>query len=64
MKTLNDLSLAQEGLEQQIRLLDHPACSPDLNRIENLCGLIVEIFYEECRQYSAISELINAILDA
>ena len=26
-------------LEQKIRLLDHPACSPDLNPIENFVGI-------------------------
>ena len=51
-------------LEQKIRLLDHPACSPDLNPIENLWGLIVAKVYEGGRQHSAISELKNAIFDA
>ena len=51
-------------LEQKINFLDHPACSPDLNPIENLWGLIVEKVYERGRQYSAISELKNAIFDA
>ena len=44
-------------LEQKIRLLDHPACPPDLNPIENLWGLIVAKVDEGGRQYSAISEL-------
>ena len=51
-------------LKQKIRLLDHPTCSPDLNPIENLWGLIVAKIYEGGRQYSAISELKNVILDA
>ena len=51
-------------LERKIRFLDHPGCSPDLNPIENLWGLIVAKVYEGGRQYSAISELKNAILDA
>ena len=46
------------------KFLDHPACSPDLNPIENLWGLIVANVYEEVRQYSAISEHKNVILDA
>ena len=33
-------------LDQKIRLLDHPACSPNLNPIENLRGLIVAKVYE------------------
>ena len=51
-------------LEQKIRLLDHPACSPDLSHIENLWGLIVANVYERGRPYSAISELKNVILNA
>ena len=51
-------------LEQKIRLLDHPACFSDLNPIDNLWGLIIANVYEGGRQYSAISKLKNAILDA
>ena len=50
-------------LEQKIRLLDHPACSPDFHPIENLWGLIVAKVYEGGQWYSIISELKNAILD-
>ena len=43
-------------LEQKIKLLDNSACSPDLNFVGIAC----------CggRQYSEISELKNATLDA
>ena len=34
-------------LEQKIRLLNHPACSPVLNLKENLWGLIVAKVYED-----------------
>ena len=51
-------------LEQKIKLLDHPASSADPNPQENLWGLIVTKVYEGGRQYSAISELKNVILDA
>ena len=51
-------------LEQEIRLLDHPVCSPDLNSIENFRGLIVANVYEGDRQYSTIFQFKNAILDA
>ena len=50
--------------EQKIRFLDHPACSPYLNPIENLMGLIIAKAYESGQPHSAISELKNAILDA
>ena len=33
-------------LEQKRRLLDHSVCSPDLNPIENVWGLIVTKVYE------------------
>ena len=60
----NSLITKKYLLEQKIRLPDHPACSPDLNPVENVWGLIVAKAYERSRQYSAISELKNAILDA
>ena len=50
-------------LEQKIRLLDHPACSPDLSPQENLWGLIVAKVGEGGRRHSAIAKLKNAILD-
>ena len=62
---INNASLTKKYLlEQKIRLLDYPACSPDFNPIENLWGLIVAKVYEWGRQYSVISELRNTILDA
>ena len=51
-------------LEQRIRLLDNPACSPDISPIVYLWRIIVANVFEGSRQYSAISELKNAILDA
>ena len=51
-------------LEQKIRHLDNPDCSPDLSPIENLWGLIVAKGYEEGIQSSTISELKNTILNA
>ena len=51
-------------LEQKIIFLHHPAYSPDLKLIQNLYELILAKVYERGRQYSAISEHKNAILDA
>ena len=51
-------------LAQKIRLLDHSVCSAHPNPIENLWVLIVAKVHEGGRQYSAISELKNAILNA
>ena len=31
----------KNSLEQKMRLLEHPTCSPDLNPIENLSGMII-----------------------
>ena len=47
-----------------MRLLDIPACSPDKNPLENWRELIVPKVYEGGRQYSAISEYKNTIIDA
>ena len=44
---IHNASIAKKYLlEQKIRLLDDPACSPDLNPRENLWGLIVAKVYE------------------
>ncbi|KHJ87984.1 hypothetical protein OESDEN_12227 [Oesophagostomum dentatum] len=41
--------------------LDWPACSPDLNPIENLCGIIVRRIYANNRQFNTVNELKDAI---
>ncbi|KAA3669846.1 uncharacterized protein DEA37_0002684 [Paragonimus westermani] len=41
-----------------------PACSPDLNPIENLWGIMVRIVYAENHHYQTVAELKKAILDA
>ena len=39
---IHNASITKKYLfEQKIKLLDHKACSPDLNPIENLWGLII-----------------------
>ena len=44
---IHNASITKKYLfEQKIRLLDHPTCSPDLNPMENLWGLIVAKVYE------------------
>ena len=61
---IHNASITKKYLfEQKIKLFDHLACSPHLNSIENLGGLIDAKVYEGGQQYSAISELKNAILD-
>ena len=63
---IHNASITKKYLfEQKIRLLDYPdSWSPDLNHMENVWGLIVAKVYKGGRQYSAISELKNAVLDA
>ena len=62
---IHDASITKKYLlEQKIRLLDYPACTPDPNPIENLRGLIVAKVYDRSWQYSAFSELKITILDA
>ena len=41
MRRRMDIFIKIMLLEQKIRLLDHPVCSPDLNPKENLWGLVV-----------------------
>jgi transposase len=49
---------------QNISLMDWPACSPDLNPIENLWGLVVRKVYIGGRQFRTIDELKTAIWKA
>lgn len=47
-----------------IALLDWPACSPDLNPIENVWGHLVRAIYANNTQYATVAELKTAILAA
>lgn len=49
---------------RNIRVLPWPACSPDLNLIENLWGILVLKVYALNRQYQSVEELRNAIAQA
>ncbi|XGW04337.1 hypothetical protein V3C99_015474 [Haemonchus contortus] len=50
--------------QQKIDVLEWPACSPDLNPMENLWGIIVRRVYANSRQFSTIDELRIAIMEA
>lgn len=52
--------LEDEGIE----VLEWPACSPDLNPIENLWGVLAGKVYAHGRQYSNKEDLKRAIFDA
>jgi len=49
---------------KNIAVLDWPACSPDLNPIENLWGLLVRDIYANNKQYTKVDELKQAICRA
>lgn len=49
---------------QNIELLEWPACSPDLNPMENVWGIIVQRIYANNMQYNSVSDLKTAIIDA
>jgi hypothetical protein len=50
--------------ERNIITLSWPACSPDLNPIENVWGILVHRVYEEGRQYGTIDELKVGVMEA
>lgn len=55
--------LSSIGIEGD-RLMDWPACSPDLNPIENFWGIIKQAIYPNGKQYSSKDDLWNAIKTA
>ena len=50
--------------ENAINVLDWPACSPDLNPIENLWGIISRKVYAEGKHFGSIPDLEFAIIQA
>ncbi|KAG3106536.1 hypothetical protein PI125_g13142 [Phytophthora idaei] len=48
----------------EIEVLQWPALSPDLNPIENVWGYLTRDVYSDGKQYMALEDLKDAILDA
>ena len=50
--------------EHGVDIFDHPSCSPDLNPMENLWGILVREVYANNRQYDDVETSQNAIFEA
>lgn len=50
--------------QKKIKVLDWPACSPDLNPMENVWGELVRNVYAQGKQYQNTKDLRDAIEDA
>uniref|UniRef100_A0A8R1EQV2 Transposable element Tc3 transposase-like DNA-binding HTH domain-containing protein n=1 Tax=Caenorhabditis japonica TaxID=281687 RepID=A0A8R1EQV2_CAEJA len=62
MKPIRTIVLAPSWLPRRsIKVLDWPACSPDLNLIESVWGILASSVYKTGKQYNSISELKNAV---
>uniref|UniRef100_A0A8C4DEU9 Tc1-like transposase DDE domain-containing protein n=1 Tax=Dicentrarchus labrax TaxID=13489 RepID=A0A8C4DEU9_DICLA len=47
--------------ENNVALLNHPVCSPDLNPIENVWGWMAREVYKNGRQFQTVDALCEAI---
>ena len=45
-----------------VEIMEWPACSPDLNPIENICGVLVRRVYANNRHFDSTDELKGAII--
>lgn len=49
---------------RNIETINWPACSPDLNPIENVWGIMVRRIYDGTKQYETVEQLKIAVLEA
>ncbi|KAL3075555.1 hypothetical protein niasHS_012818 [Heterodera schachtii] len=50
--------------DHNVDVLAWPACSPDLNPIENVWGMLARAVYADCRQFQTFGDLKKAIQEA
>jgi DDE superfamily endonuclease/Tc3 transposase len=63
--SIHKSSMTTEWLaNENIDVMRWPACSPDLNPIENLWSIMARVVYNEGRQYSSIKDLKEGVLRA
>lgn len=48
-------------VQHKIKVLEWPSCSPDMNPIENMWGMMVKHVYQDNRQYESANVLKEAI---
>ena len=47
---------------KEIKIMEWPARSPDLNPIENLWGILAKEVYQDGRQFDRVSELRDCVM--
>lgn len=63
--SIHSIRETKQWLESNnIPVLEWPACSPDINPIENIWGILTRRVFAEYRQYNSVPELKTAIFDA